>query len=163
MTQKKIFILLAFSLCLNAGFLMTALVGHGPAEKVEKKHPLRAYSHHMDLLKGLQLSDATFQTAKDLLDTFMEQRTTLIVKKLDHKLETLALLEENPLLSRKELKARHLREDRIEEEISALGIDYTLNMRQILPPDKLALLYINAGNLIRGHRDRMVHWINAAN
>ena len=158
MTQKRIFILLAFSLCLNAGFLITALVGHGPAEKVAKKQPFRAYSRHMDLLKGLELEESTFQEAKGLLDIFMEQRTALIVKKLDHKLENIALLEENPLLSRAELEARHLKEDRFEDEISALGIDYTINMRQVLPPDKMALLYTNAGKLIRGYRDRIAHW-----
>ncbi|BCS94412.1 hypothetical protein DSLASN_00440 [Desulfoluna limicola] len=163
MTQKKILILLAFSLCLNAGFLVTALVGHGPAEKEGKKHPPRAYSRHMELLKGLELKESTFQQAKELLDTFMEQRTTLIVKKLDHKLETIALLEKNPLLPRKDLEARHLEEKRIEEEISALGMDHTLDMRQILPPEKMALLYANAGKLIRGHRDRMVHWKDTAN
>jgi len=162
MTQKKILILLAFSLCLNAGFLITALVGHGPAEKEGKKHPPRAYSRHMELLEGLELKEATFQQAKELLDTFMEHRTTLLVKKLDHKLETMALLEKNPLLPRQELEARHLEEERIEEEIFALDIAHTLDMRQIMPPDKMALLYTNAGKLIRGHRDRMIHWKNAA-
>lgn len=163
MTQKKILILLAFSLCLNAGFLITALRGHGPSEKVDKKHQFRAYSRHMELLKGLELKEPTFQQAKELLDTFMEQRTTLIVKKLDHKIETIALLEKNPLLPRKELEARHQEEERIEEEISALGMDHTLDMRRILPPDKMALLYSNAGKLIRGHRDKMAHWKDAEN
>lgn len=163
MTQKKILILLAFSLCLNAGFLITALVGHGPAEKVEKKQLFRAHSRHMELLKGLELSDTTFQQAKGLLDTFMEQRASLIVRKLDHKLETIALLEKNPRLPRKALEERHLEEKRIEEAISTLGINHTLNMRQVLPPDKMALLYTNAGKLIRSHRDRMVQWKDAAN
>lgn len=163
MTHKKLLTLLAFSICLNAGFLITALVGHGPAEKIEQRHPIRAYSRHIHLLKGLELPDRTFQEAKDLLDTFIEQRTALIVKKLDYKLETLALLEKNPLLSRKELEERHLKEERIEKEISALGIDYTLNIRQILPPDKMTLMFTNAWKLVRGHRDKIAHWKDATN
>jgi hypothetical protein len=155
MIQKKTLTLLAFSLCLNAGFIMIALMGHWPAEK---GHPIRAYALHMTLLKELELPDKTFQEAHHLLDTFIEKRTALIVKKLDHKLETFALLEADPLLSKQELEARHQSEERIEEEISALGIDYTLNMRQILPPAKMTLMFANAGKLIQGHRDRIAHW-----
>ncbi|WP_300672484.1 hypothetical protein [Desulfoluna sp.] len=155
MTRKRNLILLAFSLCLNAGFLIATLVGHTPSEHQAPRHPIRAYSLHMSLLKNLDLPDEVFQQATDLLEVFMDQRAALIVKKLDFKLETLALLEKNPAMSRKELETRHLKEERIGKALTTLDFDYTFNMRHILPPDKMTLMYANAGELVRRHRDKI--------
>jgi len=162
MNHKKALILLAFSLCLNVGFLVATLVGRVPSETRELKHPFRAYARHMELLKELHLPEESLKQATALLDTLMEQRTALIVKKLDHKLETLALLEKNPTLPREELDRRHLEEERIQKAVSALGFDYGFNMRQLLPPDKMAVIYANSAELIRPHRDRMAAWKKAA-
>ena len=152
MTQKKILILLAFSLCLNVGFLSTTLVSH----RITEPHGGYRYARHMELLQGLDLDDATFNDAKKHLDAFMKKRGGLIAKKLAFKLETLAMLEKNPLLPREILEVRRLKERQLEETLSKLGIDHTLDMRKVLPPDKMALLYINAGELIRSHRDRII-------
>lgn len=157
MSRKKLLLLLAFSVCLNAGFLIATLVGLAPAGKPGAPPPHRAYSRHLELLNGLDIPDGVRQQATTLLDTFMAQRTALIVQKLDHKLESLALLEKNPALSRGELEARHIGEEQIEEAISALDFDYTLKMRQILPPDQLAVMYANAADMLRPHRDRVAH------
>ncbi|SCX76620.1 hypothetical protein [Desulfoluna spongiiphila] len=162
MSRKKILVLLAFSLCLNAGFLAATLARHTPSTEKELKHPFRAYTRHMELLRELDLPEETLQQATELLDTFMEQRTALIVKKLDHKLKTLDLLEKNPALSREEFKQCHAEEERIEQIISTLDFEYTLSMRGLLPPDKMALMYAHAAELIRPHRERMAAWKKAA-
>lgn len=162
MNRRIILLLLAFSLCLNAGFLVAAFVWSPSSEHGEAKHPFRAYSRHLELLKGLDLPEATLRQATDLLETFMEKRTRLIVKKLDHKLETLARLEKNPALSRADLKTFHAEEERIEADISALDFEYSLSMRRLLPPDKMAMMYANAAELIRPHRERMAAWKKTA-
>lgn len=162
MTLKKALLLLAFSLCLNAGFLITALVGHRTADEALQPPPFRAHARHMELLEGLDLPEETLAQAKSLLNSFMEERSALIVRKLDDRLETLALLAKNPELSKAELEAYHRDEARIEAAISALDIEYTLSMREILPPDKMRQLYLNSGELIRSHRDQIAHWKDRA-
>jgi len=162
MSRKTTLLLLAFSLCLNAGFLVATLARHAPSENQELKHPFRAYTRHLELLRELDLPEETLQQAMELLDTFMEKRTALIVKKLDHKLETLDQLEKTPTLSREEFKRRHAEEERIEKIISTLDFDYTISLRRLLPPDKMALMYANAAELIRPHRERIAAWKKAA-
>ena len=152
MTQKKILILLAFSICLNVGFLSTTLVSH----RIADPHGGHRYARHIELLRGLNLEEATFNDAKKHLDAFMKKRGELIAKKLELKLETLAMLEKEPMLPREVLESRRLKERQLEEALSTLGIDHSLDMRKVLPPDKMTLLYINAGKLIRAHRDRIV-------
>ena len=156
MTLKKTVILLVFSLCLNAGFLITALWSHRFIAPHGQKYSMRPYARHIELLKRVNLPPEAFQRAKKNLDTFMEKRAALIAEKLDEKIETIVLLRNNPQFSRQELEARHLKEDAIDGKLSTLSIDYTLEMRKILPRDKMTVFYINAEKLIQAHRDKII-------
>ncbi len=156
MSQKKTVILLIFSLCLNLGCLITALLGYRPTPLHGQRYPAAALSRHIELLKGLDLPPETFQRAKEYLDAFMDKRADLIAEKLSLKIETIAMLRDTPLMSRKELEARYQKEADINGVISELGIEYTLSMRGLLPPDKLKKLYINAEALIQAHREKII-------
>ena len=155
-TQKRLLILLVFSLCLNVGFLISLLFHPSPSAKERYHHPWT----NSALLKDADLPQEHYEKALVLLDETSKARRNIRIQKLDNKIRILNELQKNPMVPLSTVQ-KYIDEDRpFEQRIDEINHRVITRLRELLTEEELSRFFGNASAAMTDIRNRMHKQLN---
>ena len=155
-TQKRILILLAFSLCVNVGFLISLLFHPNPSVKERYHHP---WTNSL-LLKDAGLPQERYEKALVLLDETSKARRAIRLQKLENKIRILSELQKDPMVPLSTIQ-KYIDEDRpFEQRIDEMNHRVITQLRELLTKEELSRFFGNASEAMTDIRDRMHKQLN---